>query len=78
MEKILDFATRLVIDQVNEESENNKKIKFEKITKEQIEEAEETYIDLIEEFIDNIFESDSILSRKTWEEQVSKKESWIV
>ena len=64
---------------MNEAAENDHKDIGDKIvTKEQIEEVEENYVDFIDEFIDTVFESDSLLSRQLWEEQVSKKASWIV
>ena len=64
LETIFDFSTRLVFEKVYEQE--NKLEEAEMITDDQIEDAEETYVDLIEEFIDSVFESDSILSRDIW------------
>ena len=78
LETMFDFATRLVFEQVNIEADPDSPEAAEQITAEQIAEVEETYLDVIDEFVDNVFESDSLLSRALWEEQVCKKEAWVV
>ena len=72
MKQLFDTATTIVFD-AEETFLGQKKT----VTDEQIKEAREEYDDIIEEFLDEVFDTESRLEREEFVESVAKNQAWI-
>lgn len=74
---LFELATTTPFRQIKNFPELSEKAKIN-ITEDRIESVRETYEDVIDEFIDNVFGYECLLSRENWKDIVCREESWIV
>lgn len=73
---LLELATKVVFKHTAKM--DNLPSELKEITEDRIKEVQDTYDDVIEQFIDSIFDAESKLSNEDWKKLVTKKEDWIV
>ena len=72
---MFDFATESAFYWEPIYMQNNTPCKVDKYD---ITNVRNSYADLLEELVDEVFDTESKLERKAWEEAIVKKQAWIL